>query len=230
MKPAKKRSKSQSESYRERLYEQYRPKSLDKVIGQDAAINKVKRALSHEWGGRAWWISGASGVGKTTLARIIARERPGHVHVTEYNSAHEVTAKVVDRIGGPRRRCMPRMLPEAFIINEAHILRKGILQDFLGILEGLQSNEVVIFTTTRIGHEELLDDKIDARPLLSRCIGIELTNQGLAKLFAEHCQRIAKKEGLDGGKSQNDYLKLARRYNNNCRAMLVEIEAGCMLD
>lgn len=194
MKPVKKWSKSESESYTEQLYEQYRPKSFDEVIGQDAAINKVKRTLSREWGGRAWWISGASGVGKTTLARIIAREGPDGTHVIEYNSAHEITVKVLDQIVGPYRGHIPRISPTVYIINEAHSLKKLAIQSFLGILENLKSNEVVIFTTTRIGHAELLDDKIDARPLLSRCIKIELTNQGLASSLRNIAKGLLKRK------------------------------------
>ena len=54
------------------LFEKYRPKTFDEVLGQDKAIHKIELLLARGWGGRAWWISGASGAGKTTLARIIA--------------------------------------------------------------------------------------------------------------------------------------------------------------
>ncbi len=90
------------------------------------------------------------------------------------------------------------------------------------------SHVVFIFTTTKEGEAGLFDDQIDANPLLSRCIKIELTNQGLAKVFAEHCRRIATREGLNG-KSLQSYIKLAAKCHNNCRMMLQEIESGVML-
>ena len=224
MKPVKKRSKSS----KKQLYQIYRPKSFGKVLGQDKAIEKIKKVLSRRWGGIAWWISGVSGTGKTTLAHIIANQSPKKPSISELDSANEVNARVIKFIQEQIHR-VP-LFPMVYIINEAHSLRKPIIQSFLGILEKLNEGQVFIFTTTKIGQENLLEDKMDAKPLLSRCATIELTNQGLAPLFAKRCWEIAKKEKLDGDKSIKDYIKLAQKCNNNCRAMLMEIDAGCMLD
>ncbi len=116
---------------------------------------------------------------------------------------------------------------KAYIVNEAHGLRKQSIRRLLGLLERIPDYCVFIFTTTRAGQEKLFDDQIDANPLLSRCIEIQLTNQGLAKTFAEHCRQIATTENLNG-KPVESYVKLAQKCKNNCRQMLQEIEAGCM--
>ncbi len=57
------------------LHEKYRPQSFDCVVGQSKAINTIKH-ISERYGlgGRAFWISGKSGTGKTTIARLIAKE------------------------------------------------------------------------------------------------------------------------------------------------------------
>ncbi len=55
-----------------RLYEKYRPTALGDVLGQDRAVTRIGRMLDTGIGGRAFWLSGASGTGKTTLGRIIA--------------------------------------------------------------------------------------------------------------------------------------------------------------
>jgi len=88
---------------------------------------------------------------------------------------------------------------------------------------------VVIFTTTRDGEDALFEDHIDAHPLLSRCVEIALTNQGLAKAFADRARQIAHADGLDG-KPDSAYLRLVQRCHNNMRAVLQAVESGEMLD
>ena len=110
-----------------------------------------------------------------------------------------------------------------------HGLRKPIIRRLLGLLERIPGHVCIVFTTTKIGESSLFDEQIDAHPLLSRCAKIELTNQGLAKVFAEHCREIATKEGLNGKPIQS-YIKLAQQCKNNCREMLMAIETGEMLD
>lgn len=210
------------------LYEKYRPQSLDEVLGQDKSVKRIREILSQNPTGRAWWIAGASGVGKTTLARIIAKHGPRNVTTKEFDSANEVTAKVIQNMQS-LLSYKNQIVWYKFIINEAHGLNKRTMRSLLGILEKLNNN-TVIFTTTKTAEEEMLEGKIDATPLLSRCFKISLTNQGLAECFAKRCQEIAKIEKVDGGKPLKNYINLAQKCKNNFRAMLMEIEARCMLD
>ncbi len=210
-----------------KLFEQYRPKALDDVLGQDKAVKTIKRLIERGIGGRALWISGASGTGKTTLAKIIAGSIADDIYIQEFDCADQLTVAALDKIESDM---MYRGFGsgKAYIINESHGLRKQSIRRLLGLLERIPDYCVFIFTTTKQGQEKLFEDQIDANPLLSRCIEIQLTNQGLAKTFAEHCRNIATAENLNG-KPIESYVKLAQKCKNNCRQMLQEIEAGCMI-
>lgn len=211
------------------LWEQHRPQQLDDVIGQAKAVTVIRRIEQRGMGGRAFWISGASGIGKTTLARIIAGMVADGYWITEYDSADLFTQAEASLLshqimlyGGGQRG------GRAWIINEAHGLRTPIIRQLLGILERLPGHCVVIFTTTRDGQEALFEDAIDAHPLLSRCVALTLTNQGLAPAFARRAREIARAEHLDG-KPEGDYLRLVKRCHNNMRAVLQAIESGEMI-
>jgi DNA polymerase III gamma/tau subunit len=211
------------------LFEKYRPVKFDEVLGQDKAIKKVELLLARGWGGRAWWISGASGTGKTTIARIIASQGADELYINEFDSADQLSVSEIDKIEHDMHYFAPGKGGRAYVINESHGLRKAIIRRLLGLLERIPDHICIIFTTTKQGESKLFDDQIDANPLLSRCAKIELTNQGLAKPFAEHCRRIATLENLNG-KSLQNYIRLAQNCKNNCRQMLMAIESGDMLE
>ncbi|MFC1764850.1 hypothetical protein ACFL6U_22610 [Planctomycetota bacterium] len=213
----------------ETLSDKYRPSTFDEVLGQDKAVRKVNLLLERGWGGRAWWISGASGTGKTTIGQIIAAHGADDLFISEYDSADQLSVSEVDKIEHDMHYYAPGKGGRAYIVNEAHGLRKAVIRRLLGLLERLPGHVCVIFTTTKQGESKLFDDQIDANPLLSRCAKIELTNQGLAKVFAEHCRQIATRENLNGKPMQN-YVRLAQICKNNCRQMLMAIESGEMLE
>lgn len=211
------------------LFERFRPRALADVIGQDKAVRQVQGIIDRTgFGGRAVWISGASGTGKTTLARIIASTLAGEYATVEYDSGADFGASELDSMRETMGMYGLGKGGRAYIVNEAHSIRKPILVALLGVLERLPAHCVVVFTTTKQGEEALFDDQIDAGPLLSRCIPITLTNQGLAQAFAERALTIARGEGLDG-QPIGAYVKLAQKCRNNFRAMLTSIEAGCMI-
>ena len=171
-------------------------------------------------------IYGAIGTGKTTLAKIIGALIADDFFVTT-TVGRALTVKAIEKIAQDWRLSAWGKGGRAYIINESHGLSAPSIELLLDVLEEIPAQAVIIFTTTKEGQAELFEDHIDAGPLCSRCTDIALTNQGLAKLFAAHVQRIAQLEGLDG-QPIAAYIKLAQKHHNNMRAMLQAVAAGVM--
>jgi DNA polymerase-3 subunit gamma/tau len=78
------------------LYEKYRPRRLSQLVGQDKAVATVRRLVAGGLGGQALWITGKTGVGKTTLAGILARSFASDYQVFEFASGRSLTKADLD--------------------------------------------------------------------------------------------------------------------------------------
>lgn len=217
------------------LYERVRPRDFDGVVGQDKAVRLIRGVIDRNGGtpgGKAFFLAGPTGMGKTTLARIIAGKLAG-ARVVEFRSADELTSGEVedlDRAYTLSRRGLFAM-PTAVIVNEAHGLNARQVRTLLGLLEPIPDSFVWIFTTTWAGQSWLEDAQIDASALMGRCVGggpIRLTNQGMAQAAARLVRAIAVEHGLDG-QPEAAYVKLANEHKSSVRAMLQAVEAGVMM-
>lgn len=212
------------------LYEKHRPTSFADVVGQDKAIAKLQAICARGgFGGRAYWLSGQSGTGKTTIAKIIAAHVADDYATWEYVGRELTANEIVELAKSMRCRPIGERGGYAVIVNEAHGLGRAAIERLLDALESIPPYVCWIFTTTIDGQDRLFDDQIDAHPLLSRCLPIPLAQRGLCESFAELARTIAQSEGLDGQPIEK-YTRLVKDKRNNLRAVLQAIEAGEMVE
>ena len=219
------------------LYEKYRPNNFSEVVGHRKAIKRLlctERTVGIR--GQVFWLTGESGVGKTTIARIIAGFTADDF-TTEEIDAQDLG---IDQIREWERKAQSRPLSYtagreggfAFIVNEAHGLSNKAVSRLQTVLEdrNVQRNSTWVFTTTNRGHQMLFDDKFDACPFLSRAISINLELDGETLVaMAKRLQEIARLEDVDG-KPLDDYMRLLADCKGNMRQALQAIASGEMLD
>lgn len=208
-----------------RLSEQYRPRQWSEVVGQGKALEAIDRLRKRGLGGRAYFLAGPTGTGKTTIARLIAAEVADDHGTTEIDGS-EVTVDTLREIGHDKQM-RPFGRGVCWIINEAHSMRGATITRLLGLIENLPPWLTVIFTTTSEAKAGLFDEQLDAHPLLSRCEEIPMAHRGLAEAFAQRVREVAVAEGLDGFPPER-YLRLAKDCRNSCREMLAVVERGEM--
>lgn len=213
------------------IYDKVRPTNLDEFIGFSNEIRRLtKMRDAVGWDGQVFWISGMSGTGKTTLARIIANGVASDLDTDEVDAA-DVS---IEMLRDWEKRCTyyPQEEAYAFIINEAHCLNGKIVSRLQTLLETdqVQKRGTFIFTTTDKGQQHLFDTKFDAFPFLSRAITIELQpDEDTFQAMAVRLLEVARSLNLDG-KPLPAYQKLLIDCSGNMRMALQKIAGGCMLD
>lgn len=169
------------------LYRIYRPSTFADVAGQEQVTKPLADEIKTGKVAHAYLFAGSRGLGKTTVARILAAEIG-----CEGSDLYEIDAASNNSVEDIRQLTenvytLPFSSPyKVYILDEVHMLSKAAWNAFLKTLEEPPAHTVFILATTEL-------DRVP-ETVQSRCQVFEFkkpTRKGLAKV----CVEVAKKEG-----------------------------------
>lgn len=190
----------------------FRPQTFEDVVGQEHLTRTIRNAIRDNRLHHAYLFSGARGVGKTTMARLLAKalncrkgptvepcgecpscreisESGATLDVQEIDAAsHTSIDNVREVIIGTVAISPARDRYRIFIIDEVHRLSKPAFDALLKTVEEPPPNVVFVLATTAV-HEVPIT-------ILSRCQHFEFKQIPTEKIF-ERLKLIAEKEGID---------------------------------
>lgn len=170
-----------------------RPQSLDAVIGNDSVKASIRKQVASGRIPTAIMLSGPPGVGKTTLAHIIARLIQGDIPVDEPIDLIEVNAADMNGVDAARE------LVEGIAYRPLTGLRKVVILDesqqltvpaqnvFLKPMEAAESSTTFILATT--------DPSKIIPAIKSRCLHFELTGMAEVQII-ELIERASEQMGV----------------------------------
>ena len=171
------------------LYRKYRPKNFSEVLGQDHIVKVLETSVETNKVSHAYLFVGSRGTGKTSVARIFAKE----IGVSE-NDLYEIDAasnRGIEEIRALRDGA--RVLPfdskyKVYIIDEVHMLSKDAWGALLKTLEEPPKHAIFILATTEI-------HKVP-ETIISRCQ--VFTFRKASDIISKNMiLEISKKEGFD---------------------------------
>ncbi|MBL7071448.1 MAG: DNA polymerase III subunit gamma/tau [Candidatus Omnitrophica bacterium] len=188
----------------------WRPQTFDDILGQDHIITTLKNAISGKRVAHAYIFTGPRGIGKTSVARILAKglnceQGPTPSPCNKCASCTSIssgTSMDVIEIDGASNNSVDqvrelreniRFMPsygkhKVYIIDEVHMLSMGAFNALLKTLEEPPKHANFIFATTN-------PEKVPAT-VLSRCQRFDFRRVSL-KLITSKLEKISRFEKLD---------------------------------
>lgn len=196
------------------LATKHRPRSLADLVGQRHVTTVLHKALLADRLPRQLLFSGGSGLGKTTVARVVAAAllcenpqnadacqecdscmdifEPSRVHpdVVEFDAASNGQKEQIRELAARALTAPVRGKYRVYIIDEAHGLSQGGGQAFLKLLEEPPAHVVFMLATT--------DPEKMLRTNRGRCVEFELSRPSDDDLVS-HLISVSAKEGWELG-------------------------------
>jgi DNA polymerase-3 subunit gamma/tau len=191
------------------LARKWRPKSFETLVGQDHVVRALTNALEQNRLHHAYLFTGTRGVGKTTLARILAKSLNCETGITakpcgicntctEIDKGRYVDLIEVDAASNTQVDAMRDLLDNAqyaptagrfkvYIIDEVHMLSKSAFNAMLKTLEEPPAHVKFILATT--------DPQKVPVTVLSRCLQFNLRQMAGTSIVG-HLQNILSQEGI----------------------------------
>lgn len=204
------------------LYRKYRPLTFDDVKGQEVVVSALKNEVKTGRVGHAYMLCGSRGIGKTTLAKILARavncEHPvdgnpcnecaackqinagSSMNVVEIDAASNNRVDDVRELIDGVRYSPTNAKYKVYIIDEVHMLSPGAFNALLKTLEEPPSYVIFILATTDV-------QKVPVT-ILSRCQRYDLKRIPVP-VIVERLKEIGEKENIKAEEKALSYIARA---------------------
>ncbi len=171
------------------LYRKYRPRSFDDLIGQDSVVRSLKGAIEKGTVAHSYLFVGTRGVGKTSAARIFAKELGvSDKDLYELDAASNRGIDDFRHISESVYSLPFESKYKIYIIDEVHMLTKEAFNAFLKTLE--EPPEYVIFILATTNPEKVPET------IKSRC-QIQEFRKADFESISRVMQKAAKNEGYE---------------------------------